>query len=183
MAKMYDHLFKMLVIGDPDVGKTSILLSFTGDPLNPGFAPTIGIDFKVKTIEMDGKQIKFQLWDTAGQERYRTITKVYYRSAMGIILVYDITNAKTFENIKKWMISIQDNAPADVDMILLGNKCELEEKRQVSKERGERFAIEHGIRFLETSARTGANLDEAFTSIVKDIIITCEVDMGLELEH
>lgn len=169
MAKTYDYLFKLLLIGDSGVGKTSVLFRFSEDAFNTTFISTIGIDFKIRTIEMDGKRIKLQIWDTAGQERFRTITTAYYRGAMGIILVYDVTDTKTFENIKNWIRNIEENASADVEKILLGNKCEVEEKRQVSKEKGECLAVEHGIKFLETSAKTGTNVEEAFLTLARDI--------------
>lgn len=128
-----------------------------------------GIDFKVRTIDVDGKKIKLQIWDTAGQERFRTITTAYYRGAMGIMLVYDITNEKSFENIKNWIRNIEENASADVEKMLLGNKCELEEKRQVTREKGEQLAIEYGIKFIETSAKASINVQEAFYMLARDI--------------
>ncbi|XP_037025975.1 ras-related protein Rab-8A isoform X2 [Bradysia coprophila] len=128
-----------------------------------------GIDFKIRTIELDGKKIKLQIWDTAGQERFRTITTAYYRGAMGIMLVYDITQEKSFENIKNWIRNIEENASADVEKMLLGNKCELNEKRQVTKERGEQLAVEYGIKFMETSAKASVNVEEAFFTLASDI--------------
>lgn len=129
----------------------------------------LGIDFKIRTIELDGKKIKLQIWDTAGQERFRTITTAYYRGAMGIMLVYDVTNEKSFENIKNWIRNIEENASADVEKMLLGNKCELEDKRQVTKEKGEQLALEYNIRFLETSAKTAIHVEEAFFTLARDI--------------
>jgi len=134
----------------------------------------IGIDFKIRTIELDGKKIKLQIWDTAGQERFRTITTAYYRGAMGIMLVYDITNEKSFENIKNWIRNIEENASADVEKMLLGNKCELNDKRQVTREKGEQLAVEYNIRFLETSARTSTNVEEAFFTLARDIKLKTE---------
>uniref|UniRef100_A0A3Q4G7I3 small monomeric GTPase n=1 Tax=Neolamprologus brichardi TaxID=32507 RepID=A0A3Q4G7I3_NEOBR len=119
-----------------------------------------GIDFKIRTIELDGKKIKLQIWDTAGQERFRTITTAYYRGAMGIMLVYDITNEKSFDNIKNWIRNIEEHASADVEKMVLGNKCDMNDKRQVSKERGEKLAIDYGIKFLETSAKSSINVEE-----------------------
>lgn len=107
--------------------------------------------------------------DTAGQERFRTITTAYYRGAMGIMLVYDITNEKSFENIKNWIRNIEENASADVEKMLLGNKCEMEEKRQVSRERGEQLAVEYNIKFIETSAKESINVEEAFFTLARDI--------------
>ncbi|XP_045483348.1 ras-related protein Rab-8A isoform X2 [Harmonia axyridis] len=169
MAKTYDYLFKLLLIGDSGVGKTCVLFRFSEDAYNTTFISTIGIDFKIRTIELDGKKIKLQIWDTAGQERFRTITTAYYRGAMGIMLVYDITNEKSFENIKNWIRNIEENASADVEKMLLGNKCELEEKRQVSKERGEQLAVEYGIKFIETSAKASIRVEEAFYTLARDI--------------
>ncbi|XP_022238981.1 ras-related protein Rab-8B-like [Limulus polyphemus] len=108
MAKTYDYLFKLLLIGDSGVGKTCILFRFSEDAFNATFISTIGIDFKIRTVELDGKKIKLQIWDTAGQERFRTITTAYYRGAMGIMLVYDVTNDKSFENIKNWIRNIEE---------------------------------------------------------------------------
>uniref|UniRef100_A0A4W5M2F7 Ras-related protein Rab-13 n=1 Tax=Hucho hucho TaxID=62062 RepID=A0A4W5M2F7_9TELE len=139
MAKTYDYLFKLLLIGDSGVGKTCVLFRFSEDAFNSTFISTIGIDFKIRTIELDGKKIKLQIWDTAGQERFRTITTAYYRGAMGIMLVYDITNEKSFENIKNWIRNIEEHASADVEKMVLGNKCDINDKRQVSKERGEKL--------------------------------------------
>ncbi|XP_016356326.1 ras-related protein Rab-13-like isoform X2 [Sinocyclocheilus anshuiensis] len=138
MAKKYDFLFKLLLIGDSGVGKTCLIIRFAEDNFNSTYISTIGIDFKVKTIEFEGKKVKLQVWDTAGQERFKTITTAYYRGAMGIILVYDITDEKSFENIQNWMKSIKENASVGVSQMLLGNKCDIEAKRKVSKEIGEK---------------------------------------------
>ncbi|GAB6031879.1 Ras-protein Rab-8A [Chamberlinius hualienensis] len=131
--------------------------------------PNSGIDFKIRTIELDGKKIKLQIWDTAGQERFRTITTAYYRGAMGILLVYDITNEKSFKNIKNWIRNIEEHASADVEKMILGNKCDMNDRRQVSKEKGEQLAIEYGIKFMETSAKAGINVEEAFFTLARDI--------------
>nr|XP_009679924.1 PREDICTED: ras-related protein Rab-8B [Struthio camelus australis] len=128
------------------------------------------IDFKIRTIELDGKKIKLQIWDTAGQERFRTITTAYYRGAMGIMLVYDITNEKSFDNIKNWIRNIEEHASSDVERMILGNKCDMNEKRQVSKEKGEKLAIDYGIKFLETSAKSSINVEEAFFTLARDIM-------------
>ncbi|KFR17644.1 Ras-related protein Rab-10, partial [Opisthocomus hoazin] len=130
----------------------------------------LGIDFKIKTVELQGKKIKLQIWDTAGQERFHTITTSYYRGAMGIMLVYDITNAKSFENISKWLRNIDEHANEDVERMLLGNKCDMEDKRVVSKAKGEQIAREHGIRFFETSAKANINIEKAFLTLAEDIL-------------
>lgn len=169
MAKTYDYLFKLLLIGDSGVGKTCLLFRFSEDAFNNTFISTIGIDFKIRTIELDGKKIKLQIWDTAGQERFRTITTAYYRGAMGIMLVYDITNDKSFDNIKNWIRNIEEHASQEVEKMVLGNKCDMNDRRQVSKERGEQLAVEYGIKFMETSAKASINVEEAFFMMARDI--------------
>lgn len=168
--KTYDLLFKLLLIGDSGVGKTCILFRFSDDAFTSTFISTIGIDFKIKTIELRGKKIKLQIWDTAGQERFHTITTSYYRGAMGIMLVYDITNEKSFDNIVKWLRNIDEHANEDVEKMILGNKCDMTDKRVVSKERGESIAREHDIRFMETSAKANVNIEKAFRELAEAIL-------------
>lgn len=176
-TKSYDYLFKLLLIGDSGVGKTSILFKFSEDTFSPAFISTIGIDFKIRTIEVDGKKIKLQVWDTAGQERFRTITTAYYRGAMGIMLVYDVSNLKSFENISNWIRNIEMHATQDVELMILGNKCDIADKRQVSKEKGEQLALQHSIKFMETSAKATINIEEAFTTLARDIKLKMEKRM------
>jgi Ras-related protein Rab-8A len=168
-SKAYDYLFKLLLIGDSGVGKTCVLFRFSDDAFNSTFISTIGIDFKIRTIELDDKKIKLQIWDTAGQERFRTITTAYYRGAMGILLLYDITNEKSFDNIKTWIHNIEQHASEDVEKMILGNKCDMEDKRVITKEQGEKLAAEHGVPFMETSAKANINVEEAFTQIARAI--------------
>uniref|UniRef100_A0ABI7YYP9 small monomeric GTPase n=1 Tax=Felis catus TaxID=9685 RepID=A0ABI7YYP9_FELCA len=178
MAKTYDYLFKLLLIGDSGVGKTCVLFRFSEDAFNSTFISTIGIDFKIRTIELDGKRIKLQIWDTAGQERFRTITTAYYRGAMGIMLVYDITNEKSFDNIRNWIRNIEEHASADVEKMILGNKCDVNDKRQVSKERGEKLALDYGIKFMETSAKANINVENAFFTLARDIKAKMDKKLG-----
>jgi len=152
------------------VGKTCVLFRFSDDAFNTTFISTIGIDFKIKTVELSGKKIKLQIWDTAGQERFHTITTSYYRGANGIMLVYDIANAKSFENISKWLRNIEEHASEDVEKMLLGNKCDMDDKRVIPKERGEMIAREHGIKFYETSAKSNINIETAFLALATDIL-------------
>ncbi|XP_070828864.1 ras-related protein Rab-8B-like isoform X2 [Chaetodon trifascialis] len=161
---------QLLLIGDSGVGKTCLLFRFSEDSFNTTFISTIGIDFKIRTIELDGKRVKLQIWDTAGQERFRTITTAYYRGAMGIMLVYDICNEKSFENIKNWIRNIEEHASSDVEKMVLGNKCDMTDRRQVSKDRGEKLAIDYGVKFLETSAKSSLNVEEAFYTMGRDIL-------------
>jgi len=165
----HDLLIKLLLIGDSGVGKSCLLLRFSDDTFTPSFITTIGIDFKIRTIELDGKRIKLQIWDTAGQERFRTITTAYYRGAMGILLVYDVTDEKSFLNIKNWIRNIEQHATDSVDKMLIGNKCDMVDKKVIDTARGKALADEYGIKFLETSAKNSINVEEAFISLVKDI--------------
>eukprot|EP01125_Pyxidicula_operculata_P000928 TRINITY_DN1080_c1_g2_i3.p2 TRINITY_DN1080_c1_g2~~TRINITY_DN1080_c1_g2_i3.p2 ORF type:complete len:214 (+),score=49.85 TRINITY_DN1080_c1_g2_i3:769-1410(+) len=167
--KGYDYLFKLLLIGDTAVGKSSLLLRFTEDSFNPSFISTIGIDFKVKTVDIDGKRVKLQVWDTAGQERFRTITTAYYRTAQGIILTYDVTNAESFANLKMWAKAIDQHAAKSVNRILVGNKCDLVDKRQIESSKGQELASEMQIKFFETSAKNATQVDDAFMTLARDI--------------
>ncbi|RDA95080.1 hypothetical protein CP533_2139 [Ophiocordyceps camponoti-saundersi (nom. inval.)] len=139
------------------------------DSFTPSFITTIGIDFKIRTIDLDGKRVKLQIWDTAGQERFRTITTAYYRGAMGILLVYDVTDERSFNNIRTWFENVEHHATEGVNKILIGNKCDWEEKRVISQEKGQALADELGIPFLEVSAKSNINIDKAFYSLATDI--------------
>lgn len=165
----YDFLIKLLLIGDSGVGKSCLLLRFCDDAYTPSFITTIGIDFKIRTIELDGKRIKLQIWDTAGQERFRTITTAYYRGAMGILLVYDVTDERSFGNIRTWHSNIDQHASEGVNKILIGNKCDSTDKKVISEEQGQELAAELGISFIETSAKANTNVEEAFFSLARDI--------------
>jgi len=165
----YDYLIKLLLIGDSGVGKSCLLLRFSEDSFTPSFITTIGIDFKIRTVEIDGKKIKLQIWDTAGQERFRTITTAYYRGAMGILLVYDVTDEKSFLSIRNWIANIDQFAQEGVNRILIGNKSDMTSKKVIDFATGKALADEYGIRFLETSAKNSTNVDEAFISLARDI--------------
>ncbi|KAL9253000.1 GTP-binding protein YPTM2-like protein [Drosera capensis] len=153
MNNEYDYLFKLLLIGDSGVGKSCLLLRFADDSYVESYISTIGVDFKIRTVEQDGKTIKLQIWDTAGQERFRTITSSYYRGAHGIIIVYDVTDQHSFENVKQWLSEIDRYASDNVVKLLVGNKSDLTSNRVVSYESGKAFADEIGVPFLETSAK------------------------------
>jgi len=169
-GKKFDLQIKLMMIGDQNVGKTALLMRYADGEFNESLLPTIGIDFKIKTIELQGKLVKLQIWDTAGQERFRTITQAYYRGAMGILLIYDVTTTKSWSNVRNWVRNIQDNAPQTVNKMLIGNKSDLTQKREVTTQQGEQLAREYGMKFLETSARTNMNVQEAFITLATDVV-------------
>jgi len=167
----YDHLLKLLLIGDSGVGKSCLLLRYSDDSFTSSFITTIGIDFKIKSINVGGSKVKLQIWDTAGQERFRTITTAYYRGAMGIFLVYDVSDGESFENVHNWMRQIESNAADNVTRILLGNKCDVEASKQmVTAAQGKALAAEFDIAFFETSAKKNTGVDEAFEMMAKTIV-------------
>lgn len=169
-SKQYDRLIKLLLIGDSSVGKSSVLVRFSDDSFSSHFISTIGIDFKTRTMELDGKKIKLQIWDTAGQERFRVITTAYYRGAMGILIIYDVTNIESFYNVKEWIKLIATHGTTSVNKILVGNKCDLFEQRIVTTEMGQKLADEYNLPFIEVSAKTGQNIEETFISLSKAIL-------------
>jgi Ras-related protein Rab-35 len=165
----YDHLFKLLIIGDSGVGKSSLLLRFSDNTFSQNYITTIGVDFKIRTIDMDGMRIKLQIWDTAGQERFRTITSTYYRGTHGVIVVYDVTNGETFSNVKRWLSEIDQNCDS-VQRILVGNKCEDKENRVVLEEDARRLATAIKVDYYETSAKDNLNVQEMFNAITRQVL-------------
>ncbi|KAJ8532797.1 hypothetical protein K7X08_015686 [Anisodus acutangulus] len=167
----YDLLFKILLIGDSGVGKSSLLVSFISNVVDD-LAPTIGVDFKIKTLTVSGKKLKLTIWDTAGQERFRTLTSSYYRGAQGIILVYDVTRRETFTNLfDVWAkeVELYSNNQDCVKM-LVGNKVDRESERAVTREEGIALAKELGSLFLECSAKTRENVQNCFEELALKIM-------------
>ena len=164
-----DHIFKVLIIGDSSVGKSNILLRFSDNIFHDTFLPTIGVDFKIRNVKMGDQTIKLNIWDTAGQERFKTITSTYYKGAHGIILVYDITDRESFNNVNNWLAEVKKHAGPHVVKLLVGNKCDLEQERVVTTKEGQDFADSLGISFLETSAKQRINIDEAFMTLTKQV--------------
>ena len=158
------------MIGNSGVGKSCLLIRFTDDTFSDSYVTTIGVDFKIKTLEIESKSCKLQIWDTAGQERFRNIISSYYRGAQGIMLVYDITDLESFQNLNSWLIEIEKNASKNVYKILVGNKCDMESERKVTKEQGKDFADQYGMKFFETSAKDSTNVSEAFIAMTKEVI-------------
>ena len=164
-----DIILKFIILGDSNVGKTSLLLNYTDNYFVDSHVATIGIDYKIKIINMNGVNLKLQIWDTSGQERFRSLTYNFLKNANGIIFVYDITNKKTFEGVKEWIKDSENNG-ITFEKILIGNKCDLEGKREISFDVLEKFGNKKKIKYFETSAKTNINVNEAFDYLVKLII-------------
>jgi len=164
-----DYLLKLVVIGDANVGKSSLVLRCVSSTYHDGYRSTIGLDYKIKRLVVDGKHIKICIWDTAGQERFKAVTSSYYRDADGIIVVYDITNQTSFSHVKSWMQEIEKRAKSNVNVLLVGNKNDRLEEREVFFECGKSYAEERGIPFLETSAKNAMNVELAIYTMAKDI--------------
>lgn len=156
-----DLVYKILLLGDTAVGKTALLLSYCEDIYSDTHVATIGLDYRIKIVEVDNKKIKLNIWDTAGQDRFRSITQSYYRGAHGILLVYDVTSPTSFANIKQWVNQIRDHSPKDVVLMLVGNKVDSKD-RVVTKYEGFKFAEERNMIYIETSAKEHRNIKEAF---------------------
>jgi len=168
-AKDYDHLFKLLIIGDSGVGKSSLLVRFADNHFSGNYITTIGVDFKIRTIEIQGERVKLQIWDTAGQERFRTITSTYYRGTHGVIVVYDVTSGESFANVKRWLHEIDQNCDV-VNRILVGNKNDDPDRKVVLTEDARRFADQMGIQLFETSAKDNINVEEMFRAITQLVL-------------
>jgi len=167
-AKDYPD-FKLLMIGDPGVGKSSLLLKYADNEFTDNFISTIGVDYKEKRVKIkDGSNVPIQIWDTAGQERFRTITSSYYRGAHGIILTFDLTNPTTFKSCTKWLQEVDRYADEDVVVILAGNKCDLEPKVDASEI--EEFKTKYSWEYCATSAKTGTGVNEIFLSLTEAVV-------------
>lgn len=180
MNSDYDYLFKLLLIGDSGVGKSCLLLRFSDDTYTQDYISTIGVDFKIRTVELDGKTVKLQIWDTAGQERFRTITSSYYRGAHGIIIVYDVTDIESFNNVKQWLQEIDRYATGGVKKLLVGNKSDLVDKKVVDFNQAKEFADALDIPILETSALNSNNVEQAFLTMARQIKSQMASSAGLD---
>jgi len=164
---------KILIIGESGVGKSSLLLRFTDDQFDPEMAATIGVDFKVKVMDQQGNKVKLAIWDTAGQERFRTLTPSYYRGAQGAILVYDVSSRESFTKVEDWLNELETySTNHDLIKMLVGNKCDKEVERMVTKEEGQKCARKYQMMFIEASAKTKEGVHVAFEELVEKIIQT-----------
>lgn len=172
-------LYKILLLGNSSVGKTSFLLRFCDDKYDPETLTTIGVDYKKKFIKRHDKKIKLHICDTAGQERFRSLAKNQYKNADGIILMYDITNKKSFQDIKDWISSIKDNVDLDkIGLVISGNKKDLEDKREVSEELREKLEEKQNIKVIETSSKDNINVNETFAELIDKM-----EQLGLGIKH
>ena len=165
----YDLIFKLVLIGDSGVGKTNILTRYTKNEFSLATQATVGVEFGSKIIKKNDKLIKLQIWDTAGQERYKSITSAYYKGSKGAFVVYDISRKPTFENVDKWIGELKTNASEEVLIMLVGNKSDLEDKREVQIDEVKKKAEQYKIAFCETSALEGKNIEQAFDSLIDEI--------------
>ena len=165
----YDLIFKIVLIGDSSVGKTNIFSRYLNDEFDPESKSTVGVEFGTKNFKIENNIVKVQIWDTAGQERYRSITNAYYKGAKGCLLVYDITNKTSFDDLDKWISDLKSNGDDKVSIILAGNKSDLDSQRAITLEEGKQKAEFHKMAFMETSALNGNNIEKAFTELISDI--------------
>ncbi|XP_046670902.1 ras-related protein Rab-4B isoform X1 [Homalodisca vitripennis] len=170
MSETYDYLFKFLVIGSAGTGKSCILHQFIENKFKSDSSHTIGVEFGSKIVNVAGKSVKLQIWDTAGQERFRSVTRSYYRGAAGALLVFDITNRESFNNLAEWLQDARMLASPDIIILLIGNKKDLEAEREVTFLQASQFAQENHLMYLEASAKSGENVEEAFLKCCKTIL-------------
>ena len=182
-----EYKLKVVVVGDSGVGKTNLIKRFINDTFNKDSKATVGVEFLSKTYLINQEVFKIEIWDTAGQERYKAITTTYYKGAKGALIVYDITRKETFDSVDRWISELNNSGDKNMTMLLIGNKCDLDSQRQVTKEQGEEKAKAFKVAFLETSASSGENLDVAFEMIMKEVYNKCkneiEEDDGMEEMH
>ena len=165
----YNYLLKYIIIGDSVVGKSNLLLQYTFGEFIEEYKNTIGVEFGAKNVDIDNKSYRIQIWDTAGQECFKSITRAYYKNSVCAIVVYDITCLDSFNNVSSWIEDCKNYSPKNVYIVLVGNKSDLEERRQIPTEKGQEIADRFGISFFETSAKTGSNVVKIFEESAKEI--------------
>ncbi|KAJ6403711.1 hypothetical protein OIU84_012004 [Salix udensis] len=164
-----EYLFKIVVIGDSAVGKSNLLSRFARNEFDSNSKATIGVEFQTQVVEIDGKEIKAQIWDTAGQERFRAVTSAYYRGAVGALIVYDITRRSSFDSVKRWLDELGTHCDTAIARMLVGNKSDLDNIREVSRDEGKSLAEEESLFFMETSALDSTNVEAAFEVVIREI--------------
>ncbi len=169
MSINFHYLLKYVIIGDSGVGKSNILLQYINGKFNEDFKATVGVEFGAKNIEINGRIYRIQIWDTAGQENFRSIARAYYKNSICACIVYDITSRNSFNSVQSWIDDCTKQTPRNILLLLIGNKNDLNDKREVQYEEGEEFAKKKNMIFLETSAKTGNNIDKIFEKSVKKI--------------
>lgn len=177
-----DYVFKIIIVGDAGVGKSCLLRRFADQSFTDNYINTIGVDFKVRTLEIGGKNVKLNIWDSAGQERFRTIVNTYYRGAHGIIVVYDTTDRDSFDHLPDWLKDVSELAEPNAKKMLVGTKVDLDGPgRQVPKDSVASFSMAINVPFIETSSKTGLNVEKAFnnmTSLLLDDLSPGDIAMG-----
>eukprot|EP00483_Globobulimina_turgida_P000214 UN00214 len=164
----YDFLLKMVLVGDSGVGKSCLLKRFASNDWDPKFISTIGVDFEIMTLSLLDKQIRLQIWDTAGQERFHNITTSYYRGAHCIMIVYDVTSHDSFNNVRKWIEAVRTYANQDVAILIVGNKCDLKNKREIKWDQSLQYTQSIGCELIETSAKTNVNVEKSFKQLAQN---------------
>lgn len=166
----YDILCKVVIVGDAGTGKSNITTRFTQDSFTDSYISTIGVDFSIKTLDIDGKVVKAQIWDLSGQDRFQIITTSYYRGSHGVMIVFDVTCRESFDRVNYYLKNVQYYADAGIQVMLVGNKTDRTQERQVTSQEGKTLAAENGILYIETSAKTSTNVDRAFVDLITEII-------------
>ena len=169
----YDKTCQILIIGDPSVGKTSVIRRYTNGTFKEEYLSTVGLDYYSKEEIIDGKTINIKLWDTAGEERYKSLTQNYFRNAEGVLLVFDVTNTDSFNNLKDWISSIKLNMEGNnifIPIVIIGNKLDMEDQREITKEQAEQFVSENKYKYFETSAKTGEGIDKSIRELASQIL-------------
>ena len=169
----YEMMFKVVLVGDSSVGKTNIMSKYLKNEFHEDSKATVGVEFGSKQFTVEGHKIKAQIWDTAGQERYKAMTSAYFKGAKGAFIVYDITSKSSFESVDRWLNDLRVSADKNLTVIIIGNKCDLEQQRDVKKEQGEEKSKSNGVAFMETSALSGENIDKAFDKMVNEVFKKC----------
>ena len=178
----YEFMFKVVLVGDMSVGKTNIIAKYLKNDFSEDYKTTIGVEFHSKIAKVEGHVVKAQIWDTCGQERFKSITDSYYRGAKGAFVVYDITRKNTFESVDSWISALRSAADKNLNIIIIGNKSDLEDQRQVETEQGEEKAQNNEAAFMETSAYSGDNIDKAFDNMITDVYNKCKSEMLANVE-